>query len=66
MRKLKVSDVAKKIGVTARTVERWEKLGLISSATRDVRGWRFFDEGIVCECEALLKKLHPRGGEIDE
>jgi len=40
--RLTITEVAKHIGVTARTIMRWEKMGKISRSRRDWRGWRFY------------------------
>ena len=37
-----ITDVAKTIGVTPRTIMRWEKSGKIRKPKRDWRGWRFY------------------------
>ncbi|MBU2102943.1 MAG: polysaccharide biosynthesis/export family protein [Candidatus Omnitrophica bacterium] len=40
--RLSITDVAKAIGVTPRTIMRWEKSGKIKKSKRDWRGWRFY------------------------
>lgn len=40
--RLSITDVAKTIGVTPRTIMRWEKSGKIKKSKRDWRGWRFY------------------------
>ncbi len=40
--RLSITDVAKAIGVTPRTIMRWEKSGKIKRSKRDWRGWRFY------------------------
>lgn len=37
-----ITDVAKALGVTPRTIMRWEKSGKIRKPKRDWRGWRFY------------------------
>ena len=39
-----ITDVAKTIGVTPRTIMRWEKSGKIRRSKRDWRGWRFYQK----------------------
>ncbi|MFA5145964.1 MAG: polysaccharide biosynthesis/export family protein [Candidatus Omnitrophota bacterium] len=40
--RLTITDVAKTLGVTPRTIMRWEKTGKIRRSKRDWRGWRFY------------------------
>lgn len=40
--RLTITDVAKQIGITPRTIMRWEKTGKIKRSRRDWRGWRFY------------------------
>ncbi len=40
--RLSITEVAKFIGVTPRTIMRWEKTGKIKRSKRDWRGWRFY------------------------
>ncbi|MFC1808115.1 polysaccharide biosynthesis/export family protein [Candidatus Omnitrophota bacterium] len=41
-KRLTITDVAKSLGVTPRTIMRWEKAGKIKRSKRDWRGWRFY------------------------
>ena len=38
-----ITDVAERIGVTPKTIVRWEKSGKICRSKRDWRGWRVYD-----------------------
>ena len=40
--RLTITEVAKHVGVTPRTIMRWEKSGKIKRSKRDWRGWRFY------------------------
>jgi len=42
--RLTISKVAGEIGVTAKTLARWEKTGKISRPKRDWRGWRVYTQ----------------------
>ncbi|MCX5701747.1 MAG: MerR family transcriptional regulator [Candidatus Omnitrophica bacterium] len=42
--RMTITDVAERIGVTPKTIIRWEKSGKISHSKRDWRGWRIFDK----------------------
>jgi len=37
-----ITDLAKMLGITPRTIMRWEKDGKIRRAKRDWRGWRVY------------------------
>jgi DNA-binding transcriptional MerR regulator len=39
-----ITDVAERIGVTPKTIARWEKSGKVIRAKRDWRGWRIYDK----------------------
>ena len=40
--RLTITNVAKYLGITPRTIMRWEKNGKIKRSKRDWRGWRFY------------------------
>ena len=40
--RLSITDVAQQIGVTTKTITRWEKAGKVKRAKRDWRGWRVY------------------------
>lgn len=42
--RLSITEVAKTVGVTPRTIMRWEKAGKIKRSKRDWRGWRFYQK----------------------
>ena len=41
--RLTVTEVAERIGVTTKTIVRWEKAGKVEASKRDWRGWRVYD-----------------------
>lgn len=43
--RMTITDVAERIGVTPKTIIRWEKSGKVKHPKRDWRGWRFYDKG---------------------
>jgi DNA-binding transcriptional MerR regulator len=43
-KRMTVTDVAEIIGISAKTIMRWEKMGKIRKPKRDWRGWRVYDE----------------------
>lgn len=40
---LTITEAAKLIGVSPKTIVRWEKAGKVRRSKRDFRGWRVFD-----------------------
>ena len=43
-KRLTITEVAEIIGISAKTIMRWEKNGRIRKPKRDWRGWRVYDE----------------------
>ena len=39
-----ITDVAERLGVTTKTIARWEKSGKVNRAKRDWRGWRIYQK----------------------
>ena len=52
--RLTITEVAKLIGVSAKTIARWEKVGKVKKPKRDWRGWRVYDETDVTH----IKEFH--------
>lgn len=42
--RLTISEIAEKVGVSTKTIIRWEKAGKIKKAKRDWKGWRVYLE----------------------
>jgi DNA-binding transcriptional MerR regulator len=42
--KLTITDIAARLGVTTKTIIRWEKAGKVAHSKRDWRGWRTYDK----------------------
>lgn len=42
--KMTITDVAIRIGVTPKTIIRWESAKKVARAKRDWRGWRVYDK----------------------
>lgn len=60
--RLTITEVAKSIGITPRTLMRWEKTGKIKKSKRDWRGWRFYHREDVEE----IRKFYESSYECDE
>jgi len=39
-----ITDVAERLGVTSKTIVRWEKSGKVNRAKRGWRGWRIYEK----------------------
>ncbi len=60
--RLTITEVAKSVGVTPRTIMRWEKAGKIKRSRRDWRGWRFYHKEDLEE----IKNFYESAYEYDE
>lgn len=40
--RMTITEIADKIGVTTKTIIRWEKAGKIKKPKRDWKGWRIY------------------------
>ncbi|MCR4336417.1 MAG: helix-turn-helix domain-containing protein [Candidatus Omnitrophica bacterium] len=43
-KRMTITEVAEVVGVSAKTLARWEKFGKIRKPKRDWRGWRVYDD----------------------
>ncbi|MBL7169452.1 MAG: MerR family transcriptional regulator [Candidatus Aenigmarchaeota archaeon] len=59
VQRMTITEVAEKLGVTAKTVIRWEQSGKVGNPKRDWRGWRLYDEDNLQE---LLRFKEARDG----
>lgn len=44
-KRMTITEVAELVGISPKTIVRWEKVGKVKKARRDWRGWRVYDEG---------------------
>ena len=56
--RLTISDVAEKVGVTPKTIVRWEKSGKIRKPKRDWNGWRFYLEDDLADIERFMGAVY--------
>lgn len=47
--RLTITEVAERVGVTTRTIRRWETASKVKMAKRDWRGWRVYDHDAIEE-----------------
>jgi len=62
-KRLTITEVAKTVGVTPRTIMRWEKSGKIKKQKRDWRGWRFYSSEDVEEIKQFVESCYEYDGE---
>ena len=53
-RRMTITEVAQIVGISAKTIMRWEKMGKIRKPKRDWRSWRVYDEDDL----AQIRQLH--------
>ena len=41
--RMTITEVAQKVGISTKTIIRWEKMGKVRKAKRDWRGWRTYE-----------------------
>ena len=56
--RLSVTELAKELGVSTKTVTRWERAGKIQPAKRDWRGWRIYSREELEEMKRLVEALY--------
>ena len=53
-----ISEAAERVGVSTKTIIRWEKARRIPRAKRDWRGWRVFTEQQVSDMIRFHEQLY--------
>ncbi len=43
-KRMTITEVAEIVGISPKTIVRWEKVGKVRKAKRDWRGWRVYDQ----------------------
>ena len=56
--RLSITEVAKKLGVSTKTITRWEKAGKIKQAKRDWRGWRAYSQDELEEMKSFVQSVY--------
>ena len=44
IKRMTITEVAERVGISPKTIVRWEKIGKVRKARRDWRGWRVYDD----------------------
>jgi DNA-binding transcriptional MerR regulator len=53
-----ITEVAEKIGVTTKTIMRWEKAGKVKKPKRDWKGWRVYMQEDLDALERLVNSVY--------
>jgi len=53
-KRMTITEVAQIVGISTKTIVRWEKLGKIKKPKRDWRSWRVYDENDLIQ----IRQLH--------
>ena len=53
-KRLTITEVAEAVGVSPKTIARWEKSGKVRRPKRDWRGWRVYEEDDI----NLIREFH--------
>ena len=53
-----ITEIAKELGVTTKTITRWEKAGKVKKAKRDWRGWRVYSSEDLEEMKSLVQAVY--------
>ena len=56
--RMTITDVSEKIGVTPKTIIRWEKAGKIKKPKRDWKGWRIYEADDVAHIERIVSAVY--------
>ena len=56
--RLTITELSERIGVTPKTIIRWEKSGKIKKPKRDWKGWRFYEEEDIAHIERIVSAVY--------
>lgn len=56
--RLTITEVAEQLGISAKTILRWEKSGKIRKARRDWRGWRVYEPEEITQLKGLFETVY--------
>lgn len=56
-KRLTITEVAELVGISPKTIVRWEKVGKVRKAKRDWRGWRVYSEDDLQDIKLFRESL---------
>jgi excisionase family DNA binding protein len=52
-----ITEVARQVGISSKTIVRWEKVNKISKAKRNWRNWRIYNENDIKEIKVFFETI---------
>ncbi|NCU32582.1 MAG: MerR family transcriptional regulator [Candidatus Moranbacteria bacterium] len=52
-----ITEIADILGISPKTIARWEKVGKIQKAKRDWRGWRVYTEKDLFQIKSFFETI---------
>ena len=56
--RLSITEVAEQLGVSTKTITRWERAGKVKRAKRDWRGWRVYSSEELQEMKSFVQTVY--------
>jgi len=56
--RMTITEIAKILGVTPKTITRWEKTGKVRKSRRDWRGWRVYEKDDLVNIKEFFESLY--------
>lgn len=56
--RLTITELAEKVGVTPKTIIRWEKAGKIRKPKRDWKGWRIYLDDDIADVQRIVSAVY--------
>ncbi len=56
--RLSITEVAEQLGVSTKTITRWEKAGKVKKAKRDWKGWRVYSSEDLEEMRGFVETVY--------
>ena len=56
--RMTITEVAEQLGISVKTLLRWEKAGKIRKARRDWRGWRVYEPEDMNELRGFFETVY--------
>ena len=56
--RLSITKMAEKLGISTKTITRWEKAGKVRPAKRDWRGWRVYSPEDLEQMKSFVETVY--------
>ena len=57
-KRMTITEVAELVGISPKTIVRWEKVGKVRKAKRDWRGWRVYSPDDLEEMKSFVQTVY--------